>query len=233
MIIALLFALAGQTAADAPTTQRTPAIIDPTTTTTTAVGSAPAPTTSPPRPPSPSLSPSRVIAADPRAVADDVTTTFAQVGVGLGASCVASCVALPLALVPVAGGLLYNGAIGVVTGAAEGFVGDAIGRKRGPLIVPVIVGAGVSLVGTASAMIWDALVPVTATNSIVVGQFEGRELRLGIVSTAIVAVATVATVVVPALVYQGVAVDKAAGDRGDGLPGLFAPANPTGTRAQP
>jgi len=240
-----LFALAAQDPAEAATAtepvvveeeaavapqEPTPAI--PVVPLTTA---PPAPTPiAPPAPPPPAARPSRVLPASDRVDGlNDVATGAVQMTAGAGACCLGSCVAAPLVFVPVAGPLLVTVAspvvAGVAAGGAEVVVGDALGNKRGALLVPALTSVGLLAAGTAGGILYRVLIPLTPETTVRVAEFGESELRLG-GDTLISTVFTIAAVVVPAIIYQTTAVEKEPGDRG-GFPGFVEPADPTGTRA--
>ena len=188
-----------------------------------------------PPPPPPAARPSRVLPPPERVDGlNDVATGAVQMAAGAGACCLGSCVAAPLVFVPVVGPVLATVVTPVIAGAAAGgaevVVGDAVGNKRGALLVPVLTSVGLLAVGTAGGIVYRALVPPTPETTVRVAELGGAaELRVGgdvLIST----VFTIAAVVVAAIIYQTTAVEKEPGDRGDGLPGLVEPADPSGTR---
>ena len=188
----------------------------------------------PPAPPPPAARPSRVSPPPDRVEGlNDVATGAVQVAAGAGACCLGSCLAAPLVFVPVVGPVLVTVATpivaGVAVGGAEVVVGDALGDKRGALLVPILTAVGLLAVGSAGSTAYSALVPLSTSNSVRVAQVGDVDIRAG-GDVVIATVFSIAAVVVPAIIYQATAVAKETGDRG-GLPGFFAPADPTGTRA--
>lgn len=175
------------------------------------------------RPPPPDAAPSRVFARKGSARGmDEVNTTFTQIAAGAGACCVGSVIALPLSLIPVVGPFVGEAVAGALIGGTEAVVGDVVSKKRAGLLLPLGVGAAISVGGVVGATIWDASVP--AADNVLASAPVGDSTVVVTKSVFITAGATVLAVVVPAVIWQLTADDKAAGDDGGGLPGLLGPA---------
>ena len=197
---------------------------------------APAPSPPTPTPPPTAARPSRVLpAADKVDGLNDVATGAVQIGAGIGGCCLGSLLAAPLVLLAVVGPAVATVAVpivaGVATGGTEVVVGDALGVKRGALVVPVLTSVVLLAAGTAGSAIYTRVVPQTEANSVLVYDAgDAGQVRAGL-EVVISTVFTVAAVAVPAIIYQVTAVPKEPGDHG-GFPGLIEPADPTGARAK-
>jgi hypothetical protein len=218
--------LAFVVAADvAPTTPADPAAAPP------AFSSASSPSTSAAAS-SPSPSGRALPAADARATGlDTLPTAAVQIGAGLGGCCAGTCLGTPFLFIPVVGPVLGNAVAGMVIGFTEVVVGDAIGQKRGALLLPVAASTGALAVGAVIQLIVNVAFGITPTTSFDPanpGTLPPAASAAVGVSAAISLVSLTTALVVPAVLYQFNAVDKKSGDPGGfGMPGLIEPADPT------
>ncbi|MDP2344452.1 MAG: hypothetical protein Q8O67_26075 [Deltaproteobacteria bacterium] len=195
------------------------------------------PAGAPPPPPVVELAPTHIPdAAGPKALPkadkpagwDTLPAAGAQLAAGTGACCISCCVAIPFAFVPIIGGTLGNIVSGIVIGGAETFVGDAISQKRGAMAWPILAssgilaGTGLINIGLTFALGLANVTPDPSDPAAYLGQLA---IPLGVnVGGTLLAIG------VPVLIYHLTAVEKEPGDTGGfGVPGFFAPADPTGT----
>jgi hypothetical protein len=161
---------------------------------------------------------------------DAVPTGAVQGLAGTGACCVAGCLSIPLAFVPVVGPVVANVIAGVLVGTTETVVGDAVGNTRGALLWPVLTSSGIFVAGGIAATVASVAVAVTVPVT-----FEtitsGTYLAAAFIPVGIAVATSVAGVAVPVVAYHLTAVPKEPGDAGGfGMPGIAEPADPTGTR---
>lgn len=201
-----------------------------------AAATTPAPSSSSTSPATSSSSGSALPAPDGKATGlDTVPTAGAQIGAGVGACCVGSCIALPCGFIPFVGGILGNTIAGLVIGTTEVVVGDAVGQKRGALLLPVAASTGALVAGGVAQLVISLAfglspIAVDPTNP---GAFPAVATGALVASGAISLVSVTTALVAPALIYQFTAVDKQPGDTGGfGMPGITEPADPTGTRGK-
>jgi hypothetical protein len=185
---------------------------------------APAASTSPPATaPAPDAKPAGM---------DVVPTAAAQCGAGVVGCCVGACVAAPCAFIPIVGQVAQPLIVGTAIGASEAVVGDALGTRRSALLWPVLSSVGVMTVGTVvnvgAAIVLGIGLSALDPGQLAAGALPTSYLALGAISLGTLVLAGV----VPVVVYHLTGVDKEPGDAGGfGMPGIVAPADPTGTRA--
>lgn len=202
---------------------------------TASVVETPAAPTAPPVVPSTSPSPSTTAPAPDAKPAgmDVVPTAAAQCGAGMVGCCVGSCVAAPCALIPIVGQVAQPLIVGTAIGASEAVVGDALGTKRSALLWPVLSSVGVMAVG-AVVNVGAAIVLGIGLNGLDPTQLaNGAALPASSLALSAISLGTLVLAgVVPVVVYHLTGVEKEPGDPGGwGMPGITAPADPTGTRA--
>lgn len=244
---ALAFALGAQEAAPpAPSAPPTAPPVDeplvvplapPPSSTAPAPSSPGTPSTAPPRSKEatpPTKPPQPDAKHDEKQGLDPLPTALLQIATGAGACCVSCAIALApiyaLGLIPVVG--FYLGDvfetlfIGTGVGAAEGLVGDAFGQQRAAIAWPIAGAVGTFAVIIAASIIYNLVFPpaMVAQND---PQFEQKLVAYAATQISISAATSVVVVVVPTVVYALTAVDKKPGDTGQGMPGIFAPANPS------
>jgi hypothetical protein len=185
------------------------------------VAAPPAP--SPPSAPAPDAKPAGM---------DVVPTAAAQCGAGVAGCCVGTCVAAPCSLIPFVGLVTSPLIVGTAIGASETVVGDALGQKRAALLWPVVASVGIMATG-ALANLGLSLALGLGASALDPRVFASGALPAAYIASSAVSLGTLVLAgVVPVIIYQFTGVDKEPGDAGGfGMPGIMAPADPTGTRA--
>lgn len=163
---------------------------------------------------------------------DAVPTGAAQCGAGMVGCCVGSCVAAPCSLIPFVGLVTSPLIVGTAIGASETVVGDALGQKRAALLWPVVASVGIMATG-ALANLGLSLALGLGASALDPSVLTSGALSAGVLATSAVSLGTLVLAgVVPVIIYQFTGVEKEPGDAGGfGMPGITAPADPTGTRA--
>jgi hypothetical protein len=193
---------------------------------------APASSTAPP-PPSGDR---KLPPADAQPGLDTGPTVAAQIGAGVAACCVGGCITLPCGFIPFVGGPIGSCIGGLLIGSTEVVVGDAVGQKRGSLLIPALASGGILAAGSVATVVTNLVFGVTG-NLANIDPANPAALAIPPAALAIsvgISLTTVtAALVVPAVIYQFTAVDKEPGDAGGfGMPGVMEPADPTGTRGK-
>jgi hypothetical protein len=175
-------------------------------------------------------------AADAKPGLDTGPTVAAQIGAGVAACCVGGCITLPCGFIPFVGGPIGSCIGGLLIGSTEVVVGDAVGQKRGSLLIPALAAGGILAAGSVATVVTNLVFGVTG-NLTTIDPANPAALAVPPAALAIslgISLTTVtAALVVPAVLYQFTAVDKEPGDAGGfGMPGVMEPADPTGTRSK-
>lgn len=184
-------------------------------------------------PPASSPPPAAAPAPDAKPAGMDVVpTAAAQCGAGMAGCCVGACVAAPCSLIPFVGIVTSPLIVGTAIGATETVVGDALGQKRAALLWPVVASVGIMATG-ALANLGLSLALGLGASALDPSVLTSGALPAAYIASSAVSLGTLVLAgVVPVIIYQLTGVEKEPGDAGGfGMPGITAPADPTGTRA--